>query len=229
MRLYPKTLLPAAFALLLIAAAPARAFDIPPAPPPVYEGLIVPLFHGTTPMKTSSDTAPASVAASTLATGTPQIAANAAQLAAAFPAEYRERMTSIYQQAFDTWRQLERKLQLQPDDAASAVAAFVAGNYMAYRNVEVPDEVYLKLVNQMRGTLAGNRGFSAASPAEKRTLYEQTAMVGTFMAVVRVALQQKPDARASANFRNAAAANLQVVLGVPAERVRITEQGLSIQ
>lgn len=223
--------------LLLAAALPARAFDFAPPPPPVYQGLIFPLFPNgkTIPFagQAGSSQRPGTASGgnriSTLATGRTQAASNARQLAQAVPAAQREQMARVYLQAFDTWRQLERKLGLPADDVAAAVAAFIAGNYMAYRDVEVPDETYRRLVAQMRGALAGSRGFAGASSADKRTLYEQMAMVGTFMAVARLSFQQQPDAAAQKNFRDSAAANLEAALKVPADQVRITATGLSLR
>lgn len=223
--------------LLLAAAAPARAFDIAPAPPPMYQGLILPLFPNgkTTPFSGDAGsggtgrTAAKPAAAATRATGSPQPAANARELAQVAPAAQREQMAEAYLQSFEAWRQLERKLGLPADDVAGAIAAFIAGNYMAYRNEEVPDATYLRLVEQMRGALAGNRGFATASPADKRRLYEQMAMVGTFMAVARLSFQQQPNPAAERNFRDAAAANLETALKVPAGQVRIGERGLTLQ
>jgi hypothetical protein len=231
-----------ALALAAGSAAPAVAFDIPPPPPPVYDGLIFPLFPNSTAVPFSgqsggggsarrstagSPSVPARI--STLAPASPQTSANARQLAQAMPTAQREQMAKVYLQSFDTWRQLERKLGLPANDVAGAVAAFIAGNYMAYRNVEVPDATYHRLVAQMRGALADSRGFARASPSDKRMLYEQMAMVGTFMAVARMSFQQKPNPAAEQNFRESAAANLEAALKVPADQVRITDNGLTLQ
>lgn len=239
----PLTLRGIALALAACSVASAVAFDIPPPPPPVYDGLIFPLFPNSTAVPFSGQSgggggkarrstagapsAPARI--STLAPASPQASANARQLAQAMPTAQREQMAKVYLQSFDTWRQLERKLGLPANDVAGAVAAFIAGNYMAYRNVEVPDATYHRLVAQMRGALAGSRGFARASPSDKRMLYEQMAMVGTFMAVARMSFQQKPNPAAEQNFRESAAANLEAALKVPADQVRITDNGLTLQ
>lgn len=219
-------------ALLWFTATSALAYDIPPPPPAPYQGLVFPLFP-------NSKTIPFGVNApgkrgaprvvSTVAGGSPQTASNARQLAMAVPPERREQMARVYVESFETWRRLERKLGLPPDDVAGAIAAFIAGNYMAYRNVEVPDETYLHLVEQMRGALSGSRAFATASASDKRRLYEQMAMVGTFMALARMTFQRQPNPQAEQNFRDSAAANLEAALKVPAEQVRITDQGLTLQ
>lgn len=231
--------LAAAAALLAAAAPPAAAFDIPPPPPAFYQDLIVPLFPDSTAVPFSGQSggagrnrgtrpeAPARV--STRATGRPQVEANARELAQAAPPALREHMARAYVQSFDTWRQLERKLGLPADDVAAALAAFIAGNYMAWRDVEVPDAAYLRLVEQLRAALAGNPGFARASASQRRQLYEQMAMVGTFMAVARLSFRQQPNPPAEQNFREAAAANLEAALKVPAAQVRITDQGLKLR
>jgi hypothetical protein len=145
------------------------------------------------------------------------------------PADRREKMQRIYQQALGTYHQLEAKLGTPSNDVAGAVAAFIAGNYMAYRNVEVPDEQFRTLVVQMRSALGSSAAFASASPADKRKLYEQMAMVGTFMAVARQAFLQNPNPAAEKNFRDSAAANLEAALKVPAEKVRIGSGGLTLQ
>lgn len=241
------TLLALALVGALGGASSAWSFDIPPPPPAPYQGMIFPLFPNSKTIPfgvnapsskrsgvTSSSggnggSSGSSGRVSTLAAASPQVQANARQLAQAVPAAHRDQMAQVYVQSFDTWRQLERKLGLPANDVAGAIAAFLAGNYMAYRNVEVPDATYHRLVEQMRGALANSRGFARASPSDRRMLYEQMAMVGTFMAVAQLNFQQKPNPTAEQNFRDAAAANLEVALKVPAEQVRIGERGLTLQ
>lgn len=228
---------PALLALLMVSAGASQAFDIPPPPPPVYQGLIFPLFpNGSTiPFSgqagTGRGTRSTGGAASklTLAQGHSQAAAHARQLAAAFPAAQRDQMAKAYLESFGTYRQLEAKLGIPPDDVAGAVAAFISGNYMAYRGVDVPDDQYKRLVAQLRTALASSTEFSAATPADKRRLYEQTAMIGTFMAVARLSFVQKPNPSAEKNFRESARANLEFVPKVPAEQVRIGDGGLSLR
>ena len=224
--------------LLWAVTGAAQAFDFAPPPPPLYQGLIVPLFPNghTTPFTgqsgsgrgTPRDSA-AAKARLTQAPSASQVAANARQLAQVAPAAQREQLAQVYLQSFDTYRKLEAKLGIPANDVAGAIAAFIAGNYMAYRNAEVPDETFQRLVEQMRAALAQNRGFAGASAGDKRNLYEQMAMVGTFMAVARQAFLQNPNPAAEKNFRDAAAANLEAALQVPAAQVRINANGLSLR
>lgn len=225
----------AILAWLCCTALPARAYDIPPPPPAPYQGMIFPLFPDSktipfgvnAPGKRGAAGGTSTGKVSTLAGGSPQTASNARELALAVPPERRDQMARAYLQSFDTWRQLERRLGLPANDVAGAIAAFIAGNYMAYRGVEVPDETYHRLVEQMRGALATSRSFARASASDRRKLYEQMAMVGTFMALAHLSFQQKPNPQAEQNFRDSAAANLEAALKVPADQLQITGQGLT--
>ncbi|WP_325479986.1 DUF6683 family protein [Piscinibacter sp.] len=169
-------------------------------------------------------------AASTLAPATSRGTTAARDLAARYPAAQRAQIERAFVDSLAAYRQIETKLGIPGNDVAGAVAAFVAGSYMAYRDVDVPDERFKRLVDQLRGVLAANRAFAQASAAEKRDTYEQLAIVGTFMAVTRLALkQQPPDAAVAANFRQAAKANLEQFLKTDADRVAIDERGLVIR
>ena len=178
--------------------------------------------------------APAVTSASALAAlnaplvvnGPPQVRQSATELAQRFPAQHRGAMTKAYEESFVFWQKLETQLGLTPNDVAAGVAAFIAGNYSAFMQQQVPDEDFKSLVLQMQGLLARNPGFAQSSPAAKRAMFEQLAMVGTFMVVYREHLNQKPSANEEINFRNAAKANLEVALGLPVERIQIGHQGL---
>ncbi|WP_137936549.1 DUF6683 family protein [Chitinivorax sp. B] len=219
---------------LLVSALPAHAYDIPPPPPAMYQGLILPLFPNgnTIPFSGQSGSSErrskSSVDNITRANGKTQAEANARELAMALPVSQREQMKQVYLQAFDSYRQLERKLGLPANDVAGATAAFIAGNYMAFRNVEVPDASFHQMVTQLRGALTQSQGYINLSATNKRQLYEQSAMVGTFMAVARLSLQQKPNPTLEQNFRETARTNLEAALKVPAEHVRIDEKGLHL-
>lgn len=158
--------------------------------------------------------------------GPAQLPQSAAELAQRFPADKRAAMNKAYQESFIFWQKLETQLGLTPNDVAAGVAAFIAGNYAAFMQQQVPDENFKALVLQMQGMLAQNTAFTQSTPAAKRSMFEQLAMVGTFMAVYREHLNQKPSPGEEANFRNAAKANLEAALGLAVERIQIGPQGL---
>ena len=70
---------------------------------------------------------------------------------------------------------------------------------------------------------------TAGPPAAKRAMFEQLAMVGTFMVVYREHLNRQPSPGEEVNFRNAAKANLEAGLGLAVERLQIGPQGLVVR
>lgn len=178
--------------------------------------------------------APAVTSASALAAlnapivvnGPSQLRQSATELAQRFPAAHRSAMTKAYEESFIFWQKLETQLGLTPNDVAAGVAAFIAGNYTAFMQQPVPDENFKSLVLQMQGMLKQNAAFTQSPPAAKRAMFEQLAMVGTFMVVYREHLNQKPNPNEEVNFRNAAKANLEAALGLGVERIQIGPQGL---
>jgi hypothetical protein len=158
--------------------------------------------------------------------GPAQMRQSATELAQRFPAQHRAAMTKAYEEAFGFWQKLETQLGLVPNDVAAGVAAFIAGNYTAFMQQPVPDENFKSLVLQMQSLLSRNPQFMQSSPAAKRSMFEQLAMVGTFMVVYREHLNRQPNPNEETNFRNAAKANLEAALGLNVERLQIGPQGL---
>lgn len=163
------------------------------------------------------------------AEGPPQLRQSAAALAQPFPAAQRAAMSKAFEESFGFWQKLETQLGLAPDDLAAGVAAFIAGNYAVFMQQQVSDEQFKTLVRQMQGLLGQSAGIRQAGAAQRRALYEQMAMVGTFMVVYREQLKAKPNASEELNFRNTAKANLEAALGVGVERILIGAQGLEIR
>jgi hypothetical protein len=161
--------------------------------------------------------------------GPVQVRQSATELAQRFPAPHRAAMTKAYEEAFGFWQKLEAQLGLVPNDVAAGVAAFIAGNYTAFMQQPVADEDFKSLVLQMQSLLARNPAFVQSSPAAKRAMFEQLAMVGTFMVVYREHLNRQPSPGEEVNFRNAAKANLEAGLGLPVERLQIGPQGLVVR
>lgn len=161
--------------------------------------------------------------------GPAQVRQSAAELAQRFPAQHRAAMTKAYEESFVFWQKLEKQLGLAPNDVAAAVAAFIAGNYTAFMQQPVPDEHFKSLVLQMQSLLARNPGFLQSPASAKRAMFEQLAMVGTFMVVYREQLNRQPSPGEEVNFRNAAKANLEAALGLSVERLQIGPQGLVVR
>ena len=127
------------------------------------------------------------------------------------------------------YRQIEQKFDVQRNDVSGAVAAFIVGSYMAYRDVDLPDEHFKPLVEQMRQVLAGEPAFAKATNAQKQELYEQMATLGMLMAATQEGLKQQPNEQLAAAMRKAAKSYLEEFLKVDAAKVSLTAQGLVIR
>lgn len=236
----PRSLARAALAALVVATSAASAQVTPslslaeqmramlgtPASAPTQPGQpqpAAPAFGATPAPPLTPGGAPV------LANGPAQLRQSATELAQRFPAQHRAAMTQAFEESFVFWQKLETQLGLAPNDVGAATAAFIAGNYAAFMQQQVPDADFKALVTQMQGLLGRNAAFMQASPALKRQMYEQLAMVGTFMAVYREQLRQKPSPGEEVNFRNAAKANLETGLGLAIERLQIGPQGLVVR
>lgn len=151
------------------------------------------------------------------------------QLANTYPGAQREAARRTFNDLLDGYRAIEQRFDLPAGDLAGAVAAFVAGSFMAYRDTDFPDASFGPLVAQMRDVLAATPEFAAASSAEIQESYEQMAILGMFMATTQMALQQRPDPALRVRLRAAARGYLEQFLNTDAERLRITAAGLALQ
>lgn len=229
-----------AAACAILIGAPAAQAQYVGTSAPLFPTLIVPLFpnnhhipfSGSAARSGSSAKSKGAASAakvSTIATGTAQIDGNATMLATHFPADGRARMKQSYLRSFDVFKKLERKLNLADSDVANAVAAYIVGNYMVLHNVVVDDPEFLAVVGQVRGGLERNAGFARVAPAQRRKLYEQTAMVGMFMALAQLSLKSTPQQdNVLGNLRDSAKANLAIVLGDAASTLRIDGAGMHL-
>ncbi len=168
----------------------------------------------------------ASLNTSVAATGGPSMPA---KMAAYYPEGSRGQVEKTFRELLDKYGQVERQFDIPKHDTAGAVAAFIAGSYMAYRNSDFPDAHFKPLVNQMRGIIAGNAEFAQATGAEKQEMYEQMAIAGMLMAGTQMALKQQPNAQVAANMKQAAKGYLEQFLKTDADRVQITANGLVLK
>ncbi len=150
------------------------------------------------------------------------------KLASTYPADVRPEAKRVFTQLYVGYGKIEKKLGIPKYDLAGAVAAFIAGSYMAFNDVDVTDADFKVLVNQTRQALRSSRGFAKLKPAKKRALYEQLAIIGTFVATTRIVLQQQPNADLSFQLQAAGRAYLEQLLNVSADRVVINSGGLAI-
>jgi hypothetical protein len=150
-------------------------------------------------------------------------------LAQSYPEASRARAEQFFAQTLTGYHGIEAKFGLRKYDLAGAVATFVAGNYIAYRDEPFPDEHFKPLVQQMRGAIGGMAALRGASDADKQELYEQLAILGTYMALTREGLQQRPDPQLAASMKRAAKQYLEQFLKVDPARMSIGAQGLTLR
>ncbi len=151
-------------------------------------------------------------------------------LAQNYPAGKREQAEHVFRDMLAAHGSVMARFGLADNDLSGAVAAFVAGSYMAYHNVDFPDAYFEPLVTQMRETLENNTVLPSSTPAERRDAFEQLAILGMMSATTQMALKAEPGqaaaARIEANMRAAGERNLRQFLGVDPARVRLGANGV---
>lgn len=164
------------------------------------------------------------------ADGAEQWGSNADQLSKVFPAEHQDRMRKAYLQSKDVFVQIEQRMGWPRNDVAGAMAAFIVGNYMVMRGVEVGDAHTQALAEQLAAKPEMSARLGSQTPQALRSLYEQCAMVGTFMALAQLSQKTNPQpATQQKHLRDSARANLQLVLGRDPERLSLGPNGLGWQ
>ena len=87
---------------------------------------------------------------------------------------------------------------------------------------------YMKpMQNQLKTVLQGVDDFDKMSNSDKKYIYDQLIIIGMTLAVNQSQNQQNPNAKVTAQLRNAGKQVLEGLLGVSASKVRITASGLS--
>lgn len=152
-----------------------------------------------------------------------------AQMVSVYPVQQRSKVAGNFRELLKAYSSIEKKFGIPPHDLAGAIAAFLAGSYMAYRDVDFPDENFKPLVSQMRQAISTNPALLKATNAEKQAAYDQMAILGMFMAVTQMALREQPNAKTSAGARRAAKSYLEQFLKTDADKVQITPSGLIIR
>jgi len=151
-----------------------------------------------------------------------------AQLARAYPPQARAQAERVFNDTLQTYHRLESQFGLRRNDLGGALAAFVAGNYAAYRDEPFPDKLFKPLVLQMQDVLQSTGTLDKAGAAQKQELYENLAILGTYMLMTREGLQKSPDAKIAANMKAAARGYLQQALKLDPDHMHLTDRGLVV-
>jgi hypothetical protein len=187
----------------------------------------IPNEHGHAKPATATPRVPAD--APLKAPARPGVENNARELAARFPAAQRPQMEQTFRRCMDTYAQLEKKLGLPERDMAGSLAAFLVGNYMVLNDADVSDNAFRAVARQLRDQGSMQAALRRIDAAHLRNLYEQTAMMGTFMALAHKSAQQNPPPpEAASRIRDTARANLEAVLRMNPARLSISDAGFSV-
>lgn len=152
-----------------------------------------------------------------------------AKLSTFYPTEKRAEVTKVFGEVLNTYHKIEINFGIPKYDLAAAIAAFLAGSWSAYHNQAFPDENFLPLVEQIRGIIASNPQLQEANVAQKQEMYEQMAIIGTFMALTQQGLLQQPNSQITANMQQTAKGYLEKFLQVNVDNITFTREGMTIK
>ncbi|HEU0035603.1 MAG TPA: DUF6683 family protein [Kofleriaceae bacterium] len=149
-------------------------------------------------------------------------------LAASYPDAARAQAERVFATLLEQYHAVETQLGIEKFDLAGALAAFIAGNYMAARDVDVSDRAFGALVTQLRGSLATAPQFRDLPAQRRQEVYERLAILGMHVVATRMALQQRPDPKLREALQRAARGYLQELARLDADRMTIDERGLVV-
>ena len=144
-----------------------------------------------------------------------------------YPSKQRGEARTYLKQMQDSFPQVARSVGIPTNDLSSGLAAAIAGAYMAYNNVSLNDNYMKPMAKQFKETLESVTEFDKMSDSDKKYIYDQMVIIGMTLAVNQSQNQQNPNAKVTAQLRNAGKQVLEGLLGVSASKVRITASGLS--
>ena len=144
-----------------------------------------------------------------------------------YPSKQRGEARTYLKQMQDSFPQVARSVGIPTNDLSSGLAAAIAGAYMAYNNVSLDDDYMKPVANQLKKALESVSEFDKMSDSQKKYIYDQMVIIGMTLAVSQSENQQNPNAKTTAQLREAGKKVLEGLLGVSASKVRITASGLS--
>lgn len=149
-----------------------------------------------------------------------------ATLAAHYPSGQRAPAQAVFEDLLSRYHLVERQFGIPQGDVGGALAAFVAGNWMALRDRPFPDASFPPLVDQMRGLLSAQAGFAEAPKDDLRDMYDQLVILGMLMAATQMGQAASPDPALTARMHDAAADYLRQMFNTDPERLRLGPDGI---
>jgi len=144
-----------------------------------------------------------------------------------YPSKQRGEARTYLKKIQDSFPQVARSVGMPTNDLSSGLAAAIAGAYMAYNNVSLNDDYMKPMQNQLKTVLQGVDDFDKMSDSDKKYIYDQMVIIGMTLTLNQYQNQQNPNAKVTAQLRNAGKQVLEGLLGVSASKVKITSSGLS--
>ena len=143
-----------------------------------------------------------------------------------YPSKQRGEARTYLKQMQDSFPQVARSVGMPTNDLSTGMAAVIAGAYMAYNNVSLNDSYMKPMAKQFKEALESVTEFDKMSDSDKKYIYDQMVIIGMTLAVNQSQNQQNPNAKTTAQLRQAGKKVLEGLLGVSASKVRITASGL---
>ena len=144
-----------------------------------------------------------------------------------YPSKQRGEARTYLKQMQDSFPQVARSVGIPTNDLSSGMVAILAGAYMAYNNVSLNDSYMKPMAKQFKEALESVSEFDKMSDSDKKYVYDQMVIIGMTLAVNQSQNQQNPNAKTTAQLRQAGKKVLEGMFGVDASKVRITASGLS--
>ena len=144
-----------------------------------------------------------------------------------YPSKQRGEARTYLKKIQDSFPQVARSVGIPTNDLSSGMVAILAGAYMAYNNVSLNDSYMKPMAKQFKEALESVSEFDKMSDSDKKYVYDQMVIIGMTLAVNQSQNQQSPNAKTTAQLRQAGKKVLEGLLGVSASKVKITSSGLS--
>ena len=144
-----------------------------------------------------------------------------------YPSKQRGEARTYLKQMQDSFPQVARSVGIPTNDLSSGLAAAIAGAYMAYNNISLNDSYMKPMAKQFKETLESILEFDKMSDSDRKYIYDQMVIIGMTLTINQYQNQQNPNAKVTAQLRNAGKQVLEGLLGVSAGKVKITSSGLS--
>ena len=144
-----------------------------------------------------------------------------------YPSKQRGEARTYLKKMQDYFPKVARSVGIPTNDLSTGMAAVIAGAYMAYNNISLNDNYMKPMAKQFRKALESVSEFDKMSDSDKKYIYDQMVIIGMTLAVNQSQNQQNPNAKVTAQLRNAGKEILEAFLGVSAGKVKITSSGLS--